>query len=194
MESGVVVVKRLELLKALKHLAPGVKGKNPPQFVLHTQDNELHFRAGVISYYIPASGSFDGTGHMSGLIVKGLKAFIPETEEITLYQSKDRLSFGNSRFTCTWSEEEISAKMTTTLNIPYIDTLTLRFKYTAEEIQANGYSEIIQKAEQQKQSDILTATKVLSSYNINQTQIERLVNESIIRSIQIKQLEPGKNQ
>mgnify|MGYP006981294675 CR=1 FL=1 len=182
-EPGVVIVNRSDLLEALKHLAPGVKGKNPAQFVIYTENNELHFRAGAISYYIPASGSFEGIGHMSGLIVKGLKAFVPETDEITLYQSEDRLSFGNSRFSCKWGVDEIPAIIKTPLNLSFIDTLALRYKYTPEEIQANGYTELFEKAEQQKKSDIMTAARALSSYQVSIPQIESLVEEAIIRTI-----------
>lgn len=184
MQPGTVIVNRLELLKALKQLAPGVKGKHPAQLILYTEADKLHFRAGAISYYIPATGSFNGIGHMSGLVVKGLKAFVPETEEVTLYQSDDRLSFGNSRFTCTWGLKEDPAPIIVPLNLSYLDTLTLRYKYTPEEIHANGYTEVMAKAELKKTADVSKAFDALSKYKVKYSQLENLVDEAIKQAVQ----------
>lgn len=183
MEQGKVVVNKADLLVGLKVLAVAAKGKNPPQLVVYTEDSSLFFRVGAVLHKMPASGSFTGIGRVSGTIVKGLKIFLPDSEIVTISQMENRISFDKMKVTCVWEVEASPSAMQLPLNLTFLETLAMRYKYSSEEIENAGYLKVLEKAEAEKDRQIYKALDALSSFNIGYGEINSLVVNFIKRSI-----------
>lgn len=183
MEPGKVVVKRADLLIGLKLLAVAAKGKNPPQLVVYTENDSLFFRVGAVLHRMPASGSFTGVGRVSGTIVKGIKAFLPDDEDVTITQLDNRISFDKMKVSCVWEVEALPSTMQLPLNLSFLETLAMRYKYSMEQIENAGYLKVLEKAEEEKDRQIYKALDALSSFDIGYGQINSLVVDFIKRSI-----------
>lgn len=182
MEPGKVVVKKADLLIGLKLLAVAAKGKNPPQLVVYTENGSLFFRVGAVLHRMPASGSFSGVGRVSGTIVKGIKTFLPDDEEVTITQIENRISFDKMKVSCVWEVEALPSTMQLPLNLSFLETLAMRYKYSIEQIENAGYLQILEKAEEEKDRQIWKALDALSSFEIGYGQVEALVVDFIKRS------------
>ena len=182
MEQGKVIVKKADLLIGLKLLAVAAKGKNPPQLVVYTEDDSLFFRVGAVLHQMPASGSFTGIGRVSGTFVKGLKAFLPDGEDVTITQLENRISFDKVRVSCTWEIEASPSTMQLPLNLSFLETLAMRYKYSMEQIENAGYLQILGKAEEEKDRQIWKALDALSSFEIGYGQVDALVVDFIKKS------------
>ena len=130
-----------------------------------------------------ASGSFIGIGRLSGTIVKGLKAFLPDSEEVTITQSENRISFDKLKVSCVWEVEALPSQMQLPINLTFLEILGMRYKYSIEEIENAGYLKVLEKAEEDKDKQIWKAVDALTSFDIGYWQINSLVVEFIKKSI-----------
>jgi hypothetical protein len=182
-EQGKVIVKKADLLIGLKLLAVAAKGKNPPQLVVYTENGSLFFRVGAVLHRMPAYGTFTGVGRVSGTIVKGIKTFLPDDEEVTITQIENRISFDKMKVSCVWEVQALPSTMQLPLNLSFLETLAMRYKYSMEQIENAGYLKVLEKAEEEKDRQIYNALDALSSFHIGYGQINSLVVDFIKRSI-----------
>lgn len=175
-----LTVEKREFDAAFRLLKKLCKSRKNEEAVLSFDGACLHIELGGMTVTPAAKGSWGGQVRVSGHFILGLAKIPPAGDPVIFRVADGRFSLGSSSVACQWQQpwlKQIELPMNPALG----ELLSLRFRYTQEEIVQSGLAAVVADAEAKTERKLTAALEALKEFHVIMPDLKALTEQALRR-------------
>ncbi len=178
-----LVVKRAELLDALRSLGRTTRPAKAGEAVLSSTDGQLEIAIGGAAVSVASRGTWPGECRVPGSWVSTLQALSPATDQVTIQVEGGRLHFGPMSVPCSWQQAG-AAQVAIPVGARFVDVLALGLAHDDSALEASGIMAQVQAARERRHRIVERAVALFAPLHLEAKVIEAFIDEQVRRATQ----------